>query len=114
MKETTARRSQTGMRLAIGLSAAAPLLLIAAPSVVADPATDGPTPGQYLISVSDGQSEVWTISQSCGQTAPDGTHSYGCTEIKNSYSGWTEEARPPGWSRGISSIIPAPSRFPST
>ena len=100
MKDTTARRSHTRMRLAIGLSAVAPLLLIGAPTVAADPATNGPDQGQYLISVSDGESEVWTITPSCGQTAPDGTHSYGCSEIKNSYSGWTEQARPPDWTFG--------------
>jgi hypothetical protein len=101
MKGATARRSHTGVRLAIGLSAGTPLLLIGAPSVAADPATDGPAEGQYMVTISDGQNEVWTITPSCGQTAPDGHFvGYGCSEIKNSYSGWTEEARPPAWSFG--------------
>ncbi|MDT5047065.1 MAG: hypothetical protein QOG75_2928 [Mycobacterium sp.] len=57
MKDTTARRSHTGVRLAIGLSAGTPLLLIGAPSVAADPATDGPAEGQYMVTISDGQNE---------------------------------------------------------
>jgi len=100
MKCTTTRRSHMGMHLAIGFSAAAPLLLIGAPIAAADPAVNGPDQGQYLISISDGQSEVWTITPSCGQTAPDKTHTYNCTEINNGYSGWTEQVRPPEWSFG--------------
>jgi len=100
MKDTTTRRSRTGVRLAIGLSAAAPLVLVGAPSVAADPATTGPDSGQYLVTVSDSQSEVWTVSPSCGQTAPDKTHTFSCSEIKNSYSNWTQQARPPDWTFG--------------
>jgi hypothetical protein len=80
VKETTRR----GTRLAIGLVAVGPLLLFGAPGVAASPEIDGPGDGTYLLTVSDGQTETWTIDSSCGPR---------CITINSSH-GWTKKSGP--------------------
>ena len=75
--------TRTGIRFAVGIGAVGPLLLSGAATVFASPETEPPADGTYLVQLSDGQTETWTITASCGP---------GCTVVQSS-NGWTKNAQ---------------------
>ena len=79
---TKALCSRIGIRLAVGLGAVGPLLVFGAASVAASPEVDPPPDGTYLVTLSDGQTETWEITGSCGR---------GCALISSS-NGWSKYA----------------------
>jgi hypothetical protein len=82
MTSTKVRFRRTGIRLAVALGAVGPLLLLGAASVAASPEIDAPPDGAYLVTLSDGQTETWEITGSCGR---------GCALISSS-NGWSKYA----------------------
>lgn len=106
MTTTKTQCTGTSIRLAIGLGAVGSLLLFGAAGVAASPATEPPSDGIYLVHFSDGHTQTWTITSSCGR---------GCAHIQSS-DGWTQDAQflANGYSSGFGFEVdgPAAARCP--
>jgi hypothetical protein len=79
---TKARCTDTSIRVAIGFGAVGPLLIFGAAGVAGSTPPPALSDGTYLVAFSDGPTEEWTITSSCGP---------GCAVVASSV-GWSADA----------------------